>query len=97
MKFVLDDEDDDDDVVVDVGAGVSVDVGSFDDVDSICVFMVMIRWHLLLSCLFHHCKKNWDCDRCCCCCRSCCCIVVVVVVVVVFVFVIVPDCCHSVA
>jgi len=37
MKLVLDNEDDDD-VVVDVGAGISVGVNSFDDVDSICVF-----------------------------------------------------------
>ena len=37
MKFVLDKEEEDD-VVVDVSAGVRVGVGTFDDVDSICVF-----------------------------------------------------------
>ena len=94
MKSVLDDEDDDD-VVVDVGAGVGVGVGSFDDVDYICVFLVMVRWHLLPSCLFHRCNIFCGLDRCCCCCRDCCC--VVVIVVVVFVFITVCNRCHSVA
>jgi len=43
---VLDDEDDDD-VVVDVGACVSVGVGSVGDGDSICVFLLMVRRHFL--------------------------------------------------
>ena len=42
MKFLLDDEDDDADVA-DVGACVSIGVGSFDDVDYIYIFLVMIR------------------------------------------------------
>ena len=82
MKFVLDNEDDDD-VVVDVGAG------SFDDVDSICVFLVMVKWHLLPSCLLYCCNIFYG--------RDCCCCYVVVVVVVVFVFVVVHNRCHLVA
>jgi len=94
MKFVLNDEDDDD-VVVDVGAGVSVGVGSVDDVDYICVFLAMVRWHLLPSCLFHRCNIFCGRDCCYCCCRCCYCVVVVVVAVLVFV--VVHDLCHSVA
>jgi len=90
MKFVLDNEDDDN-VVVDVGAGVSVVVGSFDDVDSICVFLAMIRWHLLQSCLFHHCNIFCGRNHYCYCCCCCCCVIVIDVVVFVH------DRCHSVA
>ena len=94
-KFVLNDENDDD-VVVDNNVGVSVGVGNVDDVDSICVFLAMVRWHLLPSCLYHRCNYffgGFDCY--CFCCRCHCC--VVVIVVVVFVFVLVHNCCHSVA
>ena len=73
MKFVLDHEDEYEyDVVVDVGAVVSVGVGSFDDVDSIYVFLAMVRWHLLPSCLFYRCNILCSLD-CCCCCWCCCC------------------------
>ena len=55
MVFVLDNKDDYD-VVVDVDIGVSVGFGRVDDVDSICLFWAMVRWHLLSSCLFHRCN-----------------------------------------
>ena len=37
------DNEDDDDVVVDDDVGVSVGVVSVDDVDSVCVFLAMVR------------------------------------------------------
>jgi len=92
-EVVLDTEDDID-VVVDVGADISVFVGSVGDVHSICLFWVMVRWHLLPSCLFHLCNVFFRRDLCCCRCHCCCSVIIVVVIVVGFV--VVHDRCHFV-